>query len=61
MKEAMDMAFSGNSGFLVDRIKPTFSVQSERDIYGGWDLLKFQRRHMRYLHLCLRKFHGLAT
>ena len=33
MKEAMDMAFSDNLGIPIDRIKPIFSVQSQRDIW----------------------------
>ena len=42
MKEAMDMAFSDNSGIPIDRIKPTFSVQSERDIWwlGAFEVPK---------------------
>ena len=42
MKEAMDMAFSDNSSIPIDRIKPTFSVQSERDIWwlGAFEVPK---------------------
>ena len=61
MKEAMDVAFSDNMGIPIDRIKPTFSVQLERDI---WLLGAFEvpnETHEMLANLCLNEFHGLAT
>ena len=60
MTEAMDMAFGGNLSIHGARSKPTFSVQTERDIWwlGAFEVPKETHEVLAFV---FNKFHGLAT